>query len=186
MTESKASTIQLAGLVLCGGESRRMGTDKGLILKDGQPWFLQIGNLIASLQLPVYFSIRTDQVDAYSMYVNKQSLVVDDSISEGPLRGVLSAFKEVNTGGLLVIACDMPELEISVIESLLNAYAHNHNDFYAYHDGSFYHPFPAVYLRRGVDALPAAKSLQQLLQNGDTFALSPPDPLLLRDYNQLP
>ena len=186
MTESKASITELAGLVLCGGESRRMGTDKGLILKDGQPWFLQIGNLIASLQLPVYFSIRTDQVDAYSMYVNKPSLIVDDSISEGPLRGVLSAFKEVDASGLMVIACDMPELEITVIESLLNAYAHNHNDFYAYHDGNFYHPFPAIYLRRGVDALPAAKSLQQLLQKGDTFDLSPPDPLLLRDYNQLP
>ena len=33
----------LMGLVLCGGESRRMERDKGLLLHDGVPWALYAG-----------------------------------------------------------------------------------------------------------------------------------------------
>ena len=107
MIQAKLTMRGISGIVLCGGESKRMGTDKGLIMKDSLPWFLHIGNLIESLGLPVYYSIRTEQLDSYKTYVDEESLVIDDTISEGPLRGVLSVMKSTNSDALLVIACDM-------------------------------------------------------------------------------
>ncbi|HSB93315.1 MAG TPA: molybdenum cofactor guanylyltransferase [Flavitalea sp.] len=185
MIQPTATTAGIAGLVLCGGQSKRMGTDKGLILLDREPWFRRIGSLLISFRLPVFYSIREEQLHSYKQHVNEESLIIDEITSEGPLRGVFTAFKHIDASALLVIACDMPELPASVIESLLQAYANNPHDFYAYQDGEFYQTFPAIYLRRGLNAMPEPRSLQQLLQKGDTCSLIEADPVVFRNFNRL-
>src|SRR4030095_9188994 len=160
MIQSETSITHIAGVILCGGESERMGTDKGLIMKDGLPWFLHIGNLIESLGLPAYYSIRTEQLDSYKSFVDEESLVIDDTISEGPLRGVLSAMKAINANALLVIACDMQDIQAPVLELLMDAFEIIHHDFYAYSDGQYYQPFPGIYSRKGLEKMTDAKSLQ--------------------------
>jgi molybdenum cofactor guanylyltransferase len=185
MIQSSTSIPSIAGLVLCGGDSKRMGTDKGLILKDGIPWFLHIGNLLQSLALPVLYSIRSEQLEAYRAYVDAPTLIIDDDISEGPLRGLLSAMNATIANSLLVVACDMPDLDRPIIESLLDISAQDSHDFYAYSDGNFFQPFPAVYTRRGIAAIPKAASLQQLLQNGNTYRLTLPGNAALPNYNEL-
>ena len=163
-----------------------MGTDKGLIIKDDLPWFLHIGNLIESLGLPVYYSIRSEQLDSYKKYVDEELLIIDDSISEGPLRGVLTALKATNADALLVLACDMQELQTPALDLLLDAYEVIHYDFYAYNDGHYFLPFPAIYSRHGLEKMNEVKSLQQLLKQGNTCSLMMPGEEQFSNFNKLP
>ena len=87
---------------------------------------------------------------------------------------------------LLVIACDMPDLQTHMITRLLEAYTKKRYDFYAYHDQDLYQPFPAIYTRIGVKKHPAARSLQQLLQKGNSYAIDKAGDDSFPNYNQLP
>ena len=186
MKQKRPLFESLTGLVLCGGMSTRMGVDKGLIHEDGEPWFIRTGNLVTSFDIPVLYSIRSEQASLYSTYVESNSLIIDTAISEGPLRGVFSGFKFTHAKALLVIACDMQALKPLTIQSLLDAYKVDEHDFYAYSDGKFYQPFPGIYTRVGLQKMPEAKSLQQLLQMGITCPLRISDDTMFQNYNQLP
>ena len=48
----------LLGVVLCGGQSKRMGSDKGLLVKDGKPWAMCIADKLEKAALPVVVSIN--------------------------------------------------------------------------------------------------------------------------------
>jgi len=161
----------IAGLVLCGGESKRMGTDKGLIMQDGLPWFRHMGLLIEELQVPVYYSIRPDQFDSYAVFAAPEHFVFDNDISEGPLRGVLSALDATDASTLLIVPCDMIGLKIAVINRLMNAYADGFYDCYAYWDGQFYQPFPGIYSRKTLEQLSHLRSLQRVLSAGSTGSI---------------
>ena len=185
MIPSNASFTGMAGVVLCGGESKRMGTDKGLILKEGVPWFKHIGKLLESLNLRVYYSINSNQLEAYTVHAAVNTFIIDDVVSEGPLRGVLSAMNATSYDSLMIIACDMQDLQPGIIRHLLEKYQNSTYDFYAYREGSFFQPFPGIYTRVGLHKYPAAKSLQQLLQNGNSCALIMPEGNSFSNYNQL-
>jgi molybdopterin-guanine dinucleotide biosynthesis protein A len=79
----------------------------------------------------------------------------------------------------------MQDMQPEVIAHLLETYQLNRCDFYAYMDENFYQPFPGIYTRTGLQKQPAAKSLQQLLQNGNTYALKITGDNSFSNYNQL-
>ena len=80
----------LIGIVLCGGESKRMGKDKGLLLKDNTPWAILVAEKLRSIGLDVAVSINEKQQEAYSAIFPETPLVVDQLSIEGPLNGLLS------------------------------------------------------------------------------------------------
>src|SRR6185437_1962298 len=124
---------RLTGVVLCGGESRRMGSDKGLLLKDGRPWALYMAEKLERCELPVLFSINARQTEAYVAVLPPGRWVVDSRGLAGPLEGVLSIHEKYPDLDLLVVACDMPDLDERTIAGLVDAYAQNGSyEFYAY------------------------------------------------------
>lgn len=177
-------STDIAGLVLCGGYSERMGSDKGLLMRDGLPWCRQVGQLIASTGLQVYYSIRAAQFNQYISYIDPQWLVVDKEVSEGPLRGVASAMTTLPVNALLAVACDMQSLTPVILQVLLDHYRRESYQFYAYRQDAFYQPFPAVYTRTGLLQSSSSGSLQRLLQQGPTLTLPIPEPAAFSNYNE--
>lgn len=104
-----------AAAILAGGRSRRMGTDKALLLLDGTPL---IGHVIARLRpLIPEIMIVGDNAGAYRQF--GIPAISDPSPDQGPLAGIRTAL--VNTAALRVFccACDMPFLESALVGRLL-------------------------------------------------------------------
>jgi molybdopterin-guanine dinucleotide biosynthesis protein A len=97
--------MTLTAVLLAGGESRRMGRDKATIDFRGQPlWQRQLDLLrdlglekilVSSREEPAWLPIGTE-------------LLLDEPPSRGPLSGLTSALKRMETTHLLALAVDMP------------------------------------------------------------------------------
>ena len=51
---------------MCGGQSARMGTDKGLLLQNNKTWASMAAQKLKPYVTEVYFSVNINQVNCYS------------------------------------------------------------------------------------------------------------------------
>ncbi len=107
----------LYGLVLAGGMSVRMGSDKGLINWHGKEQRYYIADLLAGFCSEVFISCRAEQLPDISM---EHKTLVDNYEGAGPAVGILSAFKSMPDAAWLVVACDLPLLDKQTIDFLIN------------------------------------------------------------------
>ena len=141
----------LIGIVLCGGESKRMGKDKGLLVKDNTPWAVLIAEKLRSIGLDVAVSINEKQQEAYSAIFPETPLVVDQLSIEGPLNGLLSIHRNYPDKDILLMACDMIDMDKATLQTLIKSYAnHPYHEYYVYQLNGFTQPFCAVYTAKGL------------------------------------
>ncbi len=100
------------GLILIGGKSSRMGTDKSLLDYHGKPQREYLFNLAKKYCTEVYFSCRAEQQFSENTITDKYEL--------GPISGILSAFDFNPNTAWLVVACDMPLIDKNSFEVLIN------------------------------------------------------------------
>ena len=110
----------LNGLVLAGGQSVRMGTDKGALNWHGKEQRYFMADLLKTYCDEVYISCRAEQKQ--DIQSNYQTLP-DTFTNLGPFGAILSAFREKPGSAWLVVACDMPLLGADTFEHLI----HNRN-----------------------------------------------------------
>ncbi|HWK06014.1 MAG TPA: molybdenum cofactor guanylyltransferase [Puia sp.] len=195
---------QLLGVVLCGGESRRMGKDKGLLPVGNTIWALSAAGKLTPFGIPLIFSINERQVENYSACIPRDQLVIDivekrDALAgladvRGPLKGLLSVHRRFPGSSLLLLACDMLHLDEHTIQKIITAYREESGyDFYVYQDLQFAQPFCGIYTSQGLDkadvlALHSGShdfSLQSLLNKANTRRLTIDRPEAFRNYNSL-
>jgi molybdopterin-guanine dinucleotide biosynthesis protein A len=101
----------ISSIVLAGGESTRLGRDKAFLEVKGQ--FL-IESIIERLrQLSQEVIIVADETDRYEEF---EATVVRDVYSgKGALGGIYSGVKSASNSYSLVVACDMPFLNLSLL-----------------------------------------------------------------------
>ena len=106
------------GLVLAGGESRRMGSDKALLVRDGQSQLAHIAALLDQVTDRVFVSTRGDQQGEYER--SRFAQIVDRYEDIGPIAGVLSALEEHPQADWLVVACDLPNIDEPTLRYLIS------------------------------------------------------------------
>ena len=107
----------LSGLVLAGGESRRMGRDKSALqLADGRTLLhRQVAILREAGATVVQVSLRPGSIaDCAGVRV-----VVDQLEQAGPLAGIAAGLQEAPEGLVLVLAVDMPGITTGHLRQLL-------------------------------------------------------------------
>ena len=85
------SRTPVYGLVLAGGQSRRMGTDKALLEHGGRSQLAHVVELLEAEVDRVFVSARPDQQDEPER--SRYELIVDRYEDMGPLAGILSAME---------------------------------------------------------------------------------------------
>jgi len=108
----------MKALLLIGGKSSRMGTDKSeLIFRDGLTQKQRGLQLLTSVCDEVFISVRDDDAAA------KESTptIIDAFGSIGPLGAIASAQQFDPDATWLILACDLPLLEKENLTTLINA-----------------------------------------------------------------
>lgn len=103
------STRPVYGLVLAGGESRRMGHDKALLMRNGESQLAYLTTLLQPLTEQVFVSTRRAQQDDDERSRFEQ--IYDRYENIGPIAGILSALEEYPDVDWLVVACDLPNID---------------------------------------------------------------------------
>ncbi|MDB5235565.1 MAG: molybdopterin-guanine dinucleotide biosynthesis protein MobA [Hymenobacter sp.] len=106
----------LRGLVLAGGRSERMQTDKGSLQYHGLDQRQHTAALLSEFCPDVRVSVRPDQATALPAGL---MALPDTFLNLGPLGGVLSAFQADPNAAWLVLACDLPFLTRTTLEYLV-------------------------------------------------------------------
>ena len=152
----------IAGLVLAGGESRRMGHDKALISIHGKPAFFHAAELLKNFCETVFVSCRENQ-DLMSNLVEQPTWLKEvfdhhEYADKGPLTGLLSCMAQLgmdqnetlagNTSfdGLLVLGCDYRNMTEETLGRLV-AVGQTQNRICCYqnHITGFIEPLVAYY-----------------------------------------
>lgn len=107
----------LYGLVLAGGKSTRMGEDKGAIEYHGIAQREYAAQLLDKVCDKVFISCRSEQeVELESNF----GFIADTFTDLGPFGGILSAFRKAPNAAWLVIAADLPLLDLTTLQQLAN------------------------------------------------------------------
>lgn len=188
-TPIKNQIENLLGVVLCGGKSTRMGSDKGLLMKGNLCWAQIIAEKFTLLNLPYFLSINLEQTEGYAEFFKKDVLIVDDTeANDGPLNGLLSAHQKHPEKDLFIMACDMVDMATETLNKLIHQYqSHTQYDFYAYHNDICWEPLCAIYTAKGLKKLHTnnPSSLQKILSSNNTFKIQIVDLKSFKNYNHL-
>jgi len=108
---------KLYGLVLAGGQSRRMGRDKALLQRDGQTQLHLAVELLQGVTEKQFVSTRAEQQDDAERQRYPQ--IVDRYDDIGPIAGIWSALETHQEVDWLVLACDLPNLDRQTLDHLI-------------------------------------------------------------------
>jgi molybdopterin-guanine dinucleotide biosynthesis protein A len=129
-----------AGWILVGGRSTRMGRDKAFLEVDGRALVLRVAETIAP-----FCGTVTLLGDPAVHGVLGLPVIPDQFPGAGPLAGIEAALRCTTADRNLIVACDMPSLDPSILASLFAA--EGDCAVPEYEDGRL-EPLCAVYHRR--------------------------------------
>ncbi len=107
----------LHGLVLTGGGSTRMGSDKARLMYHGMPQAEFACLLLGDFCREVYISSRSEQAETDSRRGRRQ--IHDVFLGFGPVGGILSAMLHEPEAAWLVLGCDLPFVDDRSLRALV-------------------------------------------------------------------
>jgi len=163
----------MLGVVLCGGQSSRMGSDKGLLLLNDKTWTQKAIDTLSNFQIPIVISVNKNQYRDYSTIFPTDTLIPDDPSLQlhGPLCGLLSVHLKYPEEDLLILACDMPLIDIELIQQLLTKYSTETADAFIYTTDGEPEPMPGVYRSKGLAYIHQLYSTNQLPRHSMKYML---------------
>jgi molybdenum cofactor guanylyltransferase len=119
-------------IILCGGISRRMGQDKGLMLLEGQPMILHIIKTLECAVDKIILVLRNrEQLNHYRKVLDdveiKVKFFIDLKMDQGPLIGLLTGLSNLESDGALILPCDSPYVSIDFIDEIFTLAEEEHS-----------------------------------------------------------
>ena len=154
--------IDFSIVIQAGGQSTRMGRDKGLVPFGNGTLLEFILSQVESYKRDVF--IISNQVEDYLQF----GLPVYSDVIPGigALGGVYSALYHAQTEYVLLLAVDMPFVNPALVEYLLQSAQGHDVVIPKVSEKGFLEPFRAVYSRRCLDAI------KQKIDNGNRRVIS--------------
>ena len=178
---------RIMGLVLAGGQSRRMGSDKALLERDGETQLERAMRLLGEQLERVFVSARPSQSE--DPLRNRYPQIIDRYEDLGPVAGILSAMDEFPDASWLVLACDLPNIDAETLRYLLEHVSNEHpaTAYISVNDG-LPEPLCAVYrpaFREIIDRFVQDGVIcpRKMLINSPACLLEQPNPGALHNIN---
>jgi len=174
----------LNGLVLAGGHSTRMGTDKALLAYNGKPQREFLFDLLKQFCDRVYTSCRKDQNIPEML-----NPIPDRFEMVGPMNGILTAFTHHPDSNWLIIAVDMPYINRDTLQLLISSHDENKTAT-CFYNPETQQPEPLLTLW-GPEAQPLLLTFtekgnispREFLKTHDVNLIQPPDEKTLLNFN---
>jgi len=142
---------QVAGFILAGGASSRMGRDKGLLDFDGVPLILHTARLLEPLFSEVTVVGSPRRYAALGLHAiadgDAQAEGGPNGPSHGPLAGIATALAATHSRWNLIVACDLPYLSAEWIDWLLSRATRSRGEAVIPRTKRGIEPLAAVYRR---------------------------------------
>ena len=175
------------GLVLAGGKSRRMGSDKALLRQNGETQLSRAVKLLQTQLDRVFVSTTVAQADDAERSQFDQ--IVDRYDDMGPVAGILSAMDSNSDVSWLVLACDLPNIDQATIACLLENLSPDHpaTAYRSTYD-DLPEPLCAIYrpqARKIIDSFvdQGMNCPRKILIKSNTHLLAQPNPAALHNIN---
>jgi molybdopterin-guanine dinucleotide biosynthesis protein A len=175
-------------LVMCGGKSSRMGTDKSMLQYYDKSQRYHVFDMLLPRCEKVFISCNAEQassIDAGYVFIK------DDEIfaNIGPMAALLTAFTQFPNKNILLIGCDYPFLKADELEMFSMLCKDTPTSFYN-QEAAIYESMLAWYPYTCFEDLKqmfAAKefSLQQLLRKNDPIKYIPADINCIRSIDTM-
>lgn len=114
------SVKRLSGLVVCGGQSSRMGVDKSLLDYYGQPQRYHVYKMLTTLCDETFISCNRDQAKT----IDRRYKIIADApayAGNGPMSGLLTAFNLYSGADWLIAGCDYPYLTRNALNGFIKS-----------------------------------------------------------------
>ena len=128
------SKKQHSCIILCGGQSRRMGQDKGSMIIQDKP---MINHILSTLNNEINEVIivlnNKDRIDKYKNFIKKEdynfkiTFAEDEIKNIGPMSGILTGLKHITSDYALILPCDSPYVTEKLIENIFNELDSDHH-----------------------------------------------------------
>lgn len=128
-------------IILCGGQSRRMGRDKGSMIINNQPMIKHIlSTLNHEINEAVIVLNDMDRIDRYKEFIDTDDYnytikFVEDKIkNKGPLPGIMTGLENINSDYSLILPCDSPFVTKEYIKTIFSEIDYKYKAIVPYHD----------------------------------------------------
>jgi molybdopterin-guanine dinucleotide biosynthesis protein A len=154
-----------AGLIIAGGRSTRFGEqDKAVADLAGTPMIRRVADRITAVTDEFVVNCREDQIspieEALSEIDQEPAYAEDPDPDKGPMAGIMTGLRTVDSEYAFVVACDMPFVDPALVEYLFERT--DGHDAAIPRTGEWYQPTQAVYR-----ATSMANACEAALDRGD-------------------
>ena len=157
----------MTAIVLAGGRGRRMRADKAGLDVGGRTLLEHVLAQIGPVFDEILVSVSKGQSFGLPRRAEGQTglrLVTDDVPGQGPIAGVLAGLKAARNDACMVIACDIPDIDLPLLRSLARR-AKDAEIAVPVNPSGLYEPLFAAY-RRSI-----APKIESLLARGERSLL---------------
>lgn len=106
--------MDVTGIILAGGKSSRMGTEKGLQVLCGKQLISYAINALSGVCNQIIISSSSDVYQSFGYKV-----VGDELKGIGPMGGIYSALKQSKNEKNLILSCDLPFVSQELLSHIL-------------------------------------------------------------------
>ncbi len=138
--------MKIGAVILVGGKSRRMGTNKAVLPYEGQSFLGRISKELGGFEEIILSTSDDKQYEEYGLPVVK-----DIYPNCGPISGLHAALCACKSDALFCIPCDVPLFKLSLAEYICSKVEAGYDAVVPISKDGHMHPLCAVYKKSAVD-----------------------------------
>lgn len=145
----------LYGLILSGGQSSRMGQDKGLIQINKVKFIEQVLRQMKKYIPHIFVSLNPGQIREYENILTEEQIISDSVNTKGPMTGLLSFHEQFPQQDVFVMAVDLIRMNDQLFEKVLESYAKNKQQKFILfrHENGYVESLFGIYSRKALQKI---------------------------------